>query len=417
MYRLPLNISFELTNSCNNSCSHCYASTWINTISRNRSNALKVAEKLASYDIFDVILTGGEPLLTPLDELCRVINIFLDRSISLSLNTNGRLLSKNTCKELRKHNLISILISLHSWDNVLHDRITNSTGAADETKHGIVNAIEAGFFVTVNQVINRQNIHTMYETAINLEKLGVDAVAMTRFIPPLECYSSVEPVGVEEFIDEFVRCKSSLGIPCNSLLPFCYCSDDRVEQETLGLNCSGGIYSAAVSSRGDVRMCVHDTKIWGNIFEENLELIWRRLSEWRREIGLPNDCTKCVYLPDCMGGCRVDGKYHTGKYNGMDSWAKRPRKDISRKTIYYKMRIDIPHLLSPNLRYRTEKQDCYLIFGNSKSMVVNQDGLELINRLPRKFVPNEIIKRGGENANLIKTFLEDLHKRMFIVEI
>ncbi|MFC1824878.1 SPASM domain-containing protein, partial [Thermodesulfobacteriota bacterium] len=308
------------------------------------------------------------------------------------------------------------VLTLHSWDNILHDKITNSTGAAIETKRGIINAVEAGFCVTVNQVINKQNIHTMYESADNLEKLGVSAVAMTRFVPPLDCSNNVESVGAEEFIDELLKCKSNLDIPCNSLLPFCFCSDDRVEAESLGLNCSCGIYSAAVSSKGDMRMCVHDSEVWGNILNEDLELVWSRISEWRTEISVPNDCMNCVYLPDCMGGCRVDSKYHTGTYKGMDSWAKRPKKDLVRKTIYYKMHYDTPHFLSPNLRYRTEGNG-YLVFGNSKSIIVNQDGLELINRLPKKFVPREIIKRGGENANLIKTFLEDLHKKMFIIKI
>ena len=207
-----------------------------------------------------------------------------------------------------------------------------------------------------------------------------------------------------------MRCKSNLNISCNSLLPFCYCSDDRVAVEALGLNCSGGIYSAAISSNGDMRLCVHDTQVWGNILNEDLKSIWSRISEWRTEIS-----KNCAYLPDCMGGCRVDSKYHTGTYRGMDSWAKKPRKDLVRKTVYYKMEHDIPHLLSPSLRYRKES-DGYLIFSNSKSIVVNKDGLELINRLPQKFVPSEIIERGGQNAGLIKAYLEDLYKKMFIIK-
>ncbi|MFC1825434.1 radical SAM protein [Thermodesulfobacteriota bacterium] len=111
MYKQPLNVNFELTDSCNNDCTHCYASSWIKTTSRSGENALKVAKSLAEYDIFDVILTGGEPLLIPLKELSHIIDIFFKKNISLSLNTNGRLLNTNTCKELRRHGLTSVLIS------------------------------------------------------------------------------------------------------------------------------------------------------------------------------------------------------------------------------------------------------------------------------------------------------------------
>ena len=415
MYKQPLNISFELTDSCNNSCPHCYASSWVKSKKKSKDNSLDVAEKLAEHEIFDITLTGGEPLLIGIKKLARIIDILYKKNISLSLNTNGRRLTKKICEELLKHGLSSMLISLHSSDDMLHDKMVNAVGAAKETKIGLKSAVETGCFVTANQVIDKRNIHTMFETAVNLEKLGVNAVAITRFVPPLNCISNVESVKPEKFIDEFLKCKSHLNIPCESLLPFCYCADDRIADNALGINCGGGIYSAAVSSNGDMRMCVHDSEVWGNILKEGLESVWSRISEWRTEISVPVACRNCVYLPDCMGGCRVDGKYHTGTYNAMDSWAKRPRLDLARKTIYYKMDCEVPHLLSPNLRYRTEGNS-FLVFGNGKSVLVNRDGLDFINSLPKKFVPDEIIKRGGENAKIIKDYFELLHKKMFIIK-
>jgi len=64
MYQLPVNISFELTDTCNNNCSHCYASSWIKTEESKKDNvAISVAKCLAEYEVFDIILEAVERIV------------------------------------------------------------------------------------------------------------------------------------------------------------------------------------------------------------------------------------------------------------------------------------------------------------------------------------------------------------------
>ena len=413
MYNKPLSIDFEVTDSCNNSCSHCYATDWMNMMGDSKHDILEVMRTLGDAEIFDINITGGEPLLLGVKKLTKIIDFLSSRNIALSLNTNGRLLDEEMCNELRSHGLDSMLISLHSWDDDLHDQIVNSFGAAQETKKGIVQALASGLYVTVNQVIDKRNIHSMLKTAIQLEWLGVSAVAITRYIPPLHIINSVEPVDPVAFLDKYLECREYLDIPCTSLLPFCYCSDNRIESIGSKLTCTGGIYTAAVSCTGDMRMCPPDSKVWGNILEEDIEMIWARIVKWRSGIGVPDHCKECSYLRDCMGGCRVDAAYHEGTYEGMDSWARKPIKNLIRKTIYYKMNPNMLHYLYPNLRYRKESNG-YLVYGNNNSIIVNHDGLEFVKNLPKQFIPNNLIKKGGRNGEMIKAYLVDLHKNLLI---
>mgnify|MGYP001573739826 CR=1 FL=1 len=63
----PINCQVELTTSCNHNCSHCY-NFWrkdrerVNT-SFNKATVSEIVRKIADAKVFDIIITGGEPLM------------------------------------------------------------------------------------------------------------------------------------------------------------------------------------------------------------------------------------------------------------------------------------------------------------------------------------------------------------------
>ena len=62
----PVAVQVELTPRCNNLCNYCYNS-WRgdNEFERELSldGHMKIAKELAKNNVFEVVLTGGEPLL------------------------------------------------------------------------------------------------------------------------------------------------------------------------------------------------------------------------------------------------------------------------------------------------------------------------------------------------------------------
>lgn len=410
MFVTPLTLHFEVTDSCNNFCPHCYGSSWIRQKKRAKPPVAQVASKIAEHNLFDVVITGGEPLLIGLDTLSEIFSIFNDHSIHYSLNTNGRLLSEDTCRALAGAGLPGVLVSLHSWENSIHDRMVAANNAAVETKAGIQNAIRNGLHVTVNQVIGPQNIDTMFSTATKLAKLGVHAVSFSRLLSPLDVNYKVEMLDAVRFVDEYIKCKNTLSIPVTSVIPIPYCADPRVKDLGDQLNCTGGISTAALSCYGDLRFCPQDTHVWGNVFEEELPAIWERIVRWRDDLGVPDECKECSFIADCRGACRLAAKICYSDYAAKDPWAKDSERQYLRTVHYNGFDLSRHYVLLPNIRWRKEG-DGILLYCQNRFVVVNSDGLKFVECLPREFVPNELELGAETNRQSQLAFLELLYQQ------
>ena len=423
MFNHPLSVHLEVTDSCNNACPHCYATNWIKMSSfdkRNKDHRVKpslveLAKKIVNANIFDVIITGGEPLLVDIDNLYSLFTFFDSHHVGYSLNTNGRLLNKDICKILSMSSLKTVLVSLHAWDNSLHNKIVGSRKAAEETKLGIVNAVECGINVAVNQVVDNRNVELMVKSAVELERIGVNQISFTRALSPIDGEYNVNSVSPSKFIDEFLKCKEKSSIFITSLLPIPFCSDDRMGDINLKLSCSGGTTTGVVSCYGDVRFCPHDSYIWGNIFKEEFNVIWKRISEWRDNIPVPEKCGDCVFNLECRGGCRMASKMLYNNYSSLDPWARGVNGVINNKEKNILNNFDYSCLykIRPDIKWRQEGDDI-LLYSNDKHIKINHDGLKFIENLPIRFIPDRIIDLFEINKGQGSDFLERLFHSGFL---
>ena len=77
----PVMAQFELTYLCNHKCPHCYR---LNSDVRDRSETetisdetiMSVANEIVNSQIFNVVITGGEPLIKP-ELVGKVISFFI----------------------------------------------------------------------------------------------------------------------------------------------------------------------------------------------------------------------------------------------------------------------------------------------------------------------------------------------------
>jgi radical SAM protein with 4Fe4S-binding SPASM domain len=423
MLTRPLSLHLEITEVCNNACAHCYAGNWIDMpgkksqprSKRAKPSIVDVAQRVAECDPFEVTITGGEPLVVRSDRLKDVFARFSEHNIQYSLNTNGRLLREGTCKELKEAGLASVLVSLHSWDDALHNEIVGSRKAASETKIGIRNALNSGLRVAVNQVIDSRNISTMYSSALELERMGVHQICLTRALSPLEVGYEVGSISAGRFLDEFIKCREDLSVPVKSLLPIPFCADDRVRDLGLEMSCSGGFSSAVVSCFGDVRFCPHDSYVWGNIFEDDIAAIWKKITQWRSETFAPDKCRNCSFIADCGGGCRVASKLQceNDDYSAMDPWAHGPTSDYRRKIIEREFDAHVEYRLRPDMRWRKEG-DSYVLFYEGRHSVLNWDGIDFIQNLPNQFVPSTLLQ--SATSDVPRLFFQLLYHNGIILK-
>src|SRR3989338_1080760 len=383
--RSPISVQVEMTQRCNSSCLHCYnhwrtgeANGWLDSPS-----ILRIVKELATNDIFDVTITGGEPLLRPRETLS-MSQLLQDAGINFSMNSNLRLLTPRLASALREAGLRTILTSFVSNDRRRHAQITQSSTSFDQVVRGIEVAKEHGLAVAANMVLSRINIADLRETALFLRTLGVENFCATKISPPSDLrnveYLLLSREEVRQSLVTLVELESELGINVDILecYPLCLIKDGKRFPKFFRRGCVAGVSACAVGSDGTVRPCSHASQGYGNILHEHLEVIWRRMDDWRDGRYIPSMCKTCHHLPSCTGGCRIDACVHGGM-NSLDPCAH----PEDQGQIVYPERRPVLNAIAyqlPPFNSRTESFG-RVIYSQKACFPVNDAGFKIIDGL------------------------------------
>ena len=139
-------------------------------------------EEFISNGVFHVILSGGEPLVN-YKLLLYAIPKLLDNNISISLNSNVSLITKEKAKQLREIGLDHILASWYSTDPKTTSHITQVKDAQDKVIEGIKTCIDAGIRMSVNTIAFSYYKFSLRSGKV-LAELGVQQFIAHRVIPP-----------------------------------------------------------------------------------------------------------------------------------------------------------------------------------------------------------------------------------------
>ena len=163
-HRMDLMVSAMTKNGrwhCNQKCVHCYAADQEHAEEEELSAKewKQILDKCRAAGIPQVTFTGGEPTMRgDLCELIRHARWFISR-----LNTNGVLLTKETCRALHEAELDSVQITFYSSDPQIHNRLVGAPHW-EETAAGIENALAEGLSVSINTplcTLNRDYLDTL----------------------------------------------------------------------------------------------------------------------------------------------------------------------------------------------------------------------------------------------------------------
>lgn len=386
MYRTlkaPLSVQVEMTERCNSSCLHCY-NHWRCEDARNRlneANVRRIVEEFVANEVFDVTITGGEPLLQPAETLL-LARLLRDGEINFSLNTNLRLLTPEFAYELKETGLRVILTSFVSHDRERHARITQSSASYDQVVRGIQIAIAGGFAVAANMVLSKINIADLRETARFLHGLGVKNFCATKMSPPLDTRDVRSLLLTREEIRHSLatlkELEGELGINVDILecYPLCLIGDGKRFAKFFRRSCVAGVSACTVSSDGSVRPCSHASRGYGNILTEPLSNVWKRMEDWRDGSYIPLVCKTCRHLQACTGGCRIDAFQAHGDMSGLDPCTQ---PEHHGEIVY----PDRPPLLA-GVAYQfppfnTRREDFgHVIYSQKACFPVNERGFEVV---------------------------------------
>ena len=281
-HRMDLMVSAMTKNGtwhCNQKCLHCYAAGQpMGEMAELSTEEWKtVLQKLRAANIPQVTFTGGEPTMrSDLVELVQAAEWFVTR-----LNTNGRLLTPQLCRDLYNASLDSVQVTLYAADADAHNALVGAPGFAD-TVAGIRCAVEAGLIVSINTPLCSLN-RNYAETLRFAHSLGVRYATCSGLIPSGEALgddSRATRLSGEELTDilrEAAATASALGMELD------FTSPGWLDEETLrslGLHlipsCGACLSNMAIAPDGAVVPC----QSWlggvtlGNILTDEWADIW-----------------------------------------------------------------------------------------------------------------------------------------------
>jgi MoaA/NifB/PqqE/SkfB family radical SAM enzyme len=145
----------QLVRHCNQYCRFCSnpATGWMLDL----DTAKRAVDDFAARGYFGVILTGGEPSLSPIVE--DVTRHAVGRGLHVRMITNGsKLALPGTAERFAQAGLRHFHVSIHSWREELEDFLTGVKGSHALAMTALENLGRvSGVTVNVNTVINRFN--------------------------------------------------------------------------------------------------------------------------------------------------------------------------------------------------------------------------------------------------------------------
>jgi MoaA/NifB/PqqE/SkfB family radical SAM enzyme len=153
----------QLTRSCLQRCRFC--SNPPTGIELTETEMRRMIDELADMGYDGVILTGGEPTLSPL--LPAALAYAAEKKLYSRMITNGqRLADKAFFRECVDAGLSHIHVSLHSWRPEVHDFITQYPDAWRTLVECLGHVPEMGITCDINTVINAYNSDHLHETVM-----------------------------------------------------------------------------------------------------------------------------------------------------------------------------------------------------------------------------------------------------------
>ena len=261
-------VEFALTYQCNCNCGHCSAAHL-----RDHDRELLSLEKIRKtldacieLGALNLNLTGGEILMrTDLDELVRAAHPW--KSV-VSIATNGILLDRSTARRMKKLGVRIVTISLDSAYPEVHDRSRGYEGCHRKVFQAVENARAAGLEVFLCTILTPENLKNG-DIFRMVNMAAENRVTLT--------------VNVSCAVGGWKHCKGIL-LSNEELARFDQIvSSPHVRWEGgsnyLKEGCPAGIEKIYISPYGDVMPCNFTHISFGNVAEESLSVIWKRMIE------------------------------------------------------------------------------------------------------------------------------------------
>lgn len=322
------NIAWEVTGNCNHNCFYCY-NFWRDSLHTSDCDIpevldyQRITDKLISIKPMSVAITGGEPLLV-FDRIKSSIEQFAANNIFVRLLTNGSLITDEIASFFAHHK-VQLMVSFPTADEERFSKITKRDNFSD-----VVRALDIlkkhNCDVLINIVVSMPNLEDMHATADFLVKrYGYKLLYFSRATKPQNASIDIiddllDNNAIQQFFNTCLEIKKKQKIEIRTCGGYAYCAiRNKKAYPIFAKGCGGGRSSFVVSTKGELRVCGKDSQVFGNIFEEDADIIMEKASYWKDDAAIPKECAKCRYKYSCRGGCHMSSYDMEPKFNSLDA--------------------------------------------------------------------------------------------------
>ena len=278
----PRLVEMTLTHRCQCKCVHCYdnhsaAPSVLEEMTR--SEVIGTLQQAADLGCIEVCFTGGEPLLR--QELLEFIRCARELQMVPKINTNGILLSREAVRDLKEAGLAWCSVSIDSSMPEKHDEFRRYLGCYAKAVEGLRELSRQNVPASITTVARRELIFgDELQKIVDLgHELGAETVRILFPVPmgglrdqQKEVLSLEERELVRRFlVDPIVTMES----------PFERC------------RCGAAVTKMNISPDGSVTPCVFVPLPYGNIRNEPLRQIWKRMAEFDSSCKVAGKCPMC----------------------------------------------------------------------------------------------------------------------------
>ena len=281
----------ELTYRCNLDCFFCYNDRSLRGEPLSRDDYRRLLEDLAQMQVFQLVLTGGEPFAHP--HVFEIGTRARELGFVVRIKSNGHALSRELARRVRRDlDPFVVEVSLHGATAATHDRQTRVPGSFDRLLGNLDEMREAGLHVRLNGTLtawNESEVEAMYALADGRRlALTIDTAVSPRDdgdATPLSISPSA--AGLRRLLQVRKRRadEARAGEGCR---PDSARAESSLAPATTepSKHCGAGSASLAVDPVGNVFPCVQWRVPLGNLHERRISEIWRsssRLQEVREQ--------------------------------------------------------------------------------------------------------------------------------------
>lgn len=307
-FEYPIYITFCITSICNANCKHCSSSV-AQKGDISTETIIEVLKDLKSCGVFNLALSGGEPLLHPDFDL--IAQTAVDLGLSTGVGTNGIVICEEVIEKIKRLKLDRVQISLDGGNALTHDSFRGVEGMFKESIRAIGMLVKSGIKTNVCMTPKRFN-HNELEEVIDLSyDLGVSGFNLSQFVP---MGKGMEPldlnVGEWKNIMEvwYAKKQKYSGRMRFTSHEAQLVTIDKSYEDMLGFRgCQAGIGNGCILSDGTILPCVMLYEPLGNVKEALFSEVWKNSSvvkDLKNRNKLLGSCKICKHIMKC-GGCRA----------------------------------------------------------------------------------------------------------------